>query len=81
MNRDDAFAADLPRLDQELQDRQTVEQLTAIAAELITKGSEARAGVTALLREIHERDPGVLPRMRDGLQLARLQRMGPSTAH
>lgn len=75
--RDDAFAAELPLLDQELQDR----QLASVMEHLLAGGAAGEAGMKAALREIHERDPQELVRMRDRVQMAKLRRAEPTTAH
>jgi len=54
-------------------DSQLADRLVALAAGLIAQGgSDATAGVRALLRHVHAHDPAALERMVAEIQLQRL---------
>lgn len=78
---DDAFARDLAVLDRELEDRETAQRLVVLAQDLTGRGAEACAGVQALLREVHGRDPGELAATLARIRMARLRLMDGRTCH
>lgn len=47
-------------------------RLVEFAGDLLSRGSDATAGLNALLRDIHERDPNALDRFHAKVTLARL---------
>lgn len=53
-------------------DEALAERLVEVAGDLLANGSDATAGLTALLRDIHERDPGALDRFHARITAARL---------
>lgn len=58
--------------EQEQIDQALAGRLVEVAGELLSKGSDATAGLNALLRDIHERDPNALDRFHAKVTLARL---------
>jgi hypothetical protein len=81
MNKTDRFAADLPRLDQELRDRQDAERMAAIVAGLVRDDPDGLAQAKAALAEVAAQQPGGLPVMLARIEKARLRRAGALVIH
>lgn len=67
--------------EQDRVDRQIAEKLTEIATDLLSRGSEATVGLSALMRELRNIDPAGFDQFTAGLTLARLGLRDPTTAH